>query len=284
MIENIFNDYTFQVVLTGTIFLGILCGTLGSFIVLGKEALVGDCIAHSAYPGIVSAFLFMGVKNLFGQLVGAAITASMAMAFILWAKRKTSLPFDSILVTTLSGFFGIGIVLMTIVQKTNNANQAGLKHFIFGQASTMLERDLFLIAIAGSLIMLFILLFRNTLTVMTFDPLYTKTLTLPQKLVLNLLSFSTVLTVLLSIQTVGIILMSSFLIAPAVSARQWTRHLWSMVMLSSFFGSFSAAIGTTASTLISKMPTGPAIVVVMSIIVAISLLFAPKRGIVWRKK
>lgn len=283
-ILGLFNDYTFLVVLCGTTLLGILCGTLGSFIVLGREALIGDAIAHSAYPGIVLSFMLIGAKHLGIQLIGALITATIAMGFILWAKRKTRLPFDSILVTTLSGFFGIGIVLMTKVQKMNNANQAGLKHFIFGQASTMLERDLILISTIGIIILLFIFLFRNSLEVITFDPTYAKTLTIPEKFVINILSLSTVLTVLLSIQTVGIILMSSFLIAPAVSARQWTRHLWTMIPLAAIFGSISAIMGTIASSLIGKMPTGPAIVIAMSIIVLISIMLAPKRGLVWRKR
>lgn len=114
---------------------------------------------------------------------------------------------------------------------------------------------------------------------MAFDPDYAAVLGFPRGKLNVFLSFLATITVLLSIQAVGIILMSAMLIAPAVAARQWTRRLEPMILLSAVIGALSSAIGTTASSLIPKMPTGPAIVVALSFFVIPGLLLAPKRGI-----
>lgn len=273
-------DYTFRVVLAGTTILGILCGVLGSFIVLRREALLGDGIAHSSYPGIMLAFMFLGVKSLDGLLLGAFISALVATGLILMARQYTRLPFDGVLASVLSGFFGAGLVLAAIIQHSGNANQAGLNQFIFGQASTILYRDVILTTSLSLIVLLLVVLFWKELKLMAFDPDYAGALGLPGGKLNVLLSFLTMMTVLLSIQAVGIILMSAMLIAPSVAARQWTRRLEPMVLLSALFGAVSSATGTIASSSISKMPTGPAIVVAASVIVITSLLFAPRRGLV----
>jgi len=278
----LWSDYTFQIVLAGTMILGVLCGVVGSFIVLRREALLGDGISHSSYPGIMLAFLFLGVKTLEGLLLGAFLSALMALALILLARRYTKLPFDGVLAAVLSSFFGAGLVLSSIIQHTGNANQSGLNQFIFGQASTILYRDVLLTGSMAFCTLLLIFLFRKELKLMAFDPDYAVSLGFPQGKLNLLLSFLATMTVLLSIQAVGIILMSAMLVAPAVAARQWTRHLEPMLLLSAVIGALSSAMGTAASSLIPKMPTGPAIVTAASVFVIFSLLLAPKRGILSR--
>ena len=126
----LWRDYTFQIVLAGTTILGVLCGVVGSFIVLRREALLGDGISHSSYPGIMLAFLFLGVKTLEGLLLGAFLSAFAALSLILLARHYTKLPFDGVLASILSSFFGAGLVLSSIIQHTGNANQSGLNQFI----------------------------------------------------------------------------------------------------------------------------------------------------------
>lgn len=276
------NDYTFLVVLCGTSLLGALSGVIGCFIVLRQEALVGDCVAHASYPGIVGAFLWSGVKELSGQLLGALLSATVAIMTILIIKKRTRLPSDGLLATILSGFFGFGLVLMTIVQKTDNANQAGLNRFILGQASTILLHDVVFIGVLGCMILALIIWRWQELSYMTFDSDYARTVGIACHRYQYMLGILSMITVLLSIQSVGIILMSALLIAPAVSARQWTSHLRSMVILAAILGASSAATGTIISSLLHRMPTGPSIAIVISGITFISLLVAPKRGLLWR--
>lgn len=239
----------------------------------------GDGISHSSYPGIMLAFLFLGVKTLEGLLLGAFLSALAALSLILLARHYTKLPFDGVLASILSSFFGAGLVLSSIIQHTGNANQSGLNQFIFGQASTILYRDVLLTGSISIFTLFLIFLFRKELKLMAFDPDYAAVLGFPRGKLNVFLSFLATITVLLSIQAVGIILMSAMLIAPAVAARQWTRRLEPMILLSAVIGALSSAIGTTASSLIPKMPTGPAIVVALSFFVIPGLLLAPKRGI-----
>lgn len=173
-------------------------------------------------------------------------------------------------------------MLSSIIQHTGNANQSGLNQFIFGQASTILYRDVLLTGTISIFTLFLIFLFRKELKLMAFDPDYAAVLGFPRGKLNVFLSFLATITVLLSIQAVGIILMSAMLIAPAVAARQWTRRLEPMILLSAVIGALSSAIGTTASSLIPKMPTGPAIVVALSFFVIPGLLLAPQRGILSR--
>ena len=158
---TITSSNTFLMVLIGTSLLGILCGTLGAFVVLRQEALLGDGLAHSALPGIVLAFWIVGTKSLPILIMGALFGALLATYCLITALRKINLPFDGMLAATLATFFALGVTLLSVVQKQGNANQAGLKQFIFGQASTILEQDIyFIIIIAIPLLLTLALLWK----------------------------------------------------------------------------------------------------------------------------
>ncbi len=134
--------------------------------------------------------------------------------------------------------------------------------------------------ICGVILFTLILLFWKEFKLFIFDSEYARTLGFPAHKLNLLLSFLIVMAIIIGLQTVGVILMSAMLIAPAVAARQWTNKFWIMVTLSAFFGAISGILGTAASSLMTKLPTGPAIVVFISCIVIFSVLFAPGRGIV----
>lgn len=286
-IIGLFSDYTFQTVALGSALLGMISGVMGSFAVLRKQSLLGDGVSHSALPGVVMAFLMLGSKNTEVLLLGGFVSGLIATFLIISIVRHSRIKFDSALALVMSVFFGIGLVLLTYVQKIPNSNQAGLSRFIFGQASTLLQRDVVFMAITGFILIGMTVLFWKEFKLFTFDADFAWSLGFsPVKLNL-LLSFMTVLTIVIGLQTVGVILMSAMLIAPAVAARQWTNKLWIMVFLSAAFGAVSGVIGTAASSMIAKLPTGPSIVVCVSTIVIISMLFAPGRGVLhklWIRK
>ncbi len=285
MLSNIillFSDYTFQTVALGSALLGLISGVLGSFAVLRRQSLLGDGVSHSALPGVVMAFVLSGSKNTEVLLLGALISGLLATLFIVSIVRHTRVKFDSALALVMSVFFGLGLVLLTYVQKIPNSNQAGLKRFIFGQASTLLQRDINLMVICGLILLALVLLFWKEFKLFTFDSDFAQSLGFSPKKLNLLLSFMIVLAIIIGLQTVGVILMSAMLITPAVAARQWTNKLWVMVTLSALFGAASGIAGTAASSLVPKLPTGPAIVVCVSVIVIISVLFAPGRGVLHR--
>lgn len=275
-------DYTFQTVALGSALLGLISGVLGSFAVLRKQSLLGDGVSHAALPGVVMAFVLLGSKNTEVLLLGALISGLMATLFIVGIVRHTRIKFDSALALVMSVFFGLGLVLLTYVQKIPDSNQAGLKRFIFGQASTLLQRDIILMAVCGALLMAFVMLFWKEFKLFTFDSDFAHSLGFSVRRLNLLLSFMIVLAIIIGLQTVGVILMSAMLIAPAVAARQWTNRLWVMALLAAVFGAVSGVAGTAISSLVPRLPTGPAIVVCVSLIVLVSILCAPGRGVLHR--
>lgn len=278
----LFSDYTFQVVALGSALLGLMSGVLGCFTVLQKQSLLGDGVSHSALPGVVAAFMLTGTRNTETLLLGAFVTGIIAVFSIMGIVRNSRVKFDAALALVLSVFFGLGTVLLTYVQKTPNASQAGLKNFIFGQAASMLARDVIIMGILAVVIITVILLFWKELKLTAFDADYAAIMGFSPRRVSSLLSLLLVMGIVVGLQMVGVILMSSLLIAPAVAARQWTSRLGSMAALSSVFGVIAGVAGTATSSLMSRMPTGPVIIIYMSGIVVFSILFAPSRGVISR--
>ena len=279
---TILQSYTTQMVLLGTALLGLASGIAGTFAVLRKESLIGDGLSHAALPGVVIAFLLTGIKDIEVLITGAALSSITAAWLITITVENSKIKFDGALATILSAFFGLGMVLLTYLQSLNNAGQAGLSKFIFGQAATILARDVYITSAAALIIIVLTALFWKELKLISFDVEYAKTLQIPVTFTLILYRSLLIMTIIIGIQSVGAILISSLLIAPAVGARQWTNKLGTMCILAGFFGMVSAIGGTIWSTTVQKLPTGPAIIVILSIIVLLSLIFAPNRGILWQ--
>lgn len=283
MFSYLLSDYTLQIVALGSAFLGLISGVLGSFAVLRKQSLLGDAVSHAALPGIALAFIILQTKNTELILLGALVAGIIATGCITVIKEYTRISVDSALAVVLSTFFGFGLVLLTYIQKIPNANQAGLEKFIFGQASTLLRRDVVVLFIAGCVLLFIVLILWKEFKLIAFDIDFAKSIGLPVGKLSFLLSSMIVITIILGLQTVGVILMSAMLVAPGVAARQWTNRLGGMMILAPIFGVFSGVSGTIISSIIGKMPTGPTIVLIMSSIVIISILFSPKRGLLWHR-
>lgn len=280
LILAILQDYTFQVVALGTGVLGLMSGVIGSFTTLQKESLLGDALSHAALPGIIMGYMLVGRKEWGFLLGGAAISGLIATFVIQWMSKNSKVKFDNALSLILSSFFGLGLVLMTYLQRTPDGDQAGISSFIYGQASSMLLRDVQTLMVATLIGIVLIVVFWKELKVYTFDKKYARTLGFNTHLIQGLISTTMIVTIILGLESVGVILMSALLVGPAVAARQWTNRLSIMVTLSGIFGLVSGVTGTLISSLYTQIPTGPTIVVVLSILTFFSLFFAPGRGII----
>lgn len=279
----VFSDYTLRTITLGTAILGAVCGMLGSFAVLRKQSLLGDAISHAALPGIAIAFLITGAKDSNTLLIGALISGLIGTFWIRGIITKTHLKSDTALGLILSLFFGFGMLLLTYIQKQPNANQAGLDKYLFGQAATLVERDVWLMATVTSICLLVMLIFWKEFKILLFDADYTKTLGFNTKTIDVLITSFIVLAIVLGLQTVGVVLMSAMLLAPAAAARQWTNSLAMMVFLAALFGAFSGVVGTAISASENNLSTGPVIVLVASVFVIISFVFSPNRGLLFKK-
>jgi len=281
LINDLFFDYTLRTVALGSAVLGIVSGALGSYAVLRKQSLLGDAMSHAALPGIAIAFLLTGSKQSLILILGAAIAGWIGTLFVMSIVRSTRIKFDSALGLVLSVFFGFGLVLLTIIQKRPDATQAGLDKFLFGQAAALLERDVITMGVLGAIAILTMMVFWKEFKLLSFDADFGATLGFPMRLLDILLTTLIVLAIVLGLQTVGVVLMSAMVVAPAAAARQWTDRLGTMVLLSSIFGAIAGIVGALLSSSIDRLPTGPTIVLCISVIVILSLFFAPARGLFW---
>lgn len=283
LLVDLFSDYTLRTVALGSALLGITAGTLGGFALLRQQSLLGDAISHAALPGIAIAFLITGSKAPLVLILGAGIAGWIGAALISVVTTRTRIKYDSALGIMLSVFFGFGLVLLTYIQRQPNANQAGLDSFLFGQAAALVEQDVLLIFAIGSSVMVLIILLWKEFKLLSFDPDFLGTLAYPVRLLDYLLTTLFVVAIVIGLQTVGVVLMSAMIIAPAAAARQWTDRLGRMIALAGLFGAVSGVGGAVTSSLIPSLPTGPTIVLIVSGIVLVSLLFAPNRGLVFRR-
>lgn len=273
-------NHTLLLVLSGAILLGITSGVLGCFALLRQQSLLGDAISHAALPGIVIMFLCTYSTNPWILLCGGALAGVCGVLCMNFVCAHTKLKKDAILGIILSVFFGLGLVLMTVAQKIPVASQAILNKFLFGNIATLLVDDIRLIAVISFTILGVLYVLWKECALYTFDPVLAHMLSFNTKIIESILTILLVLAIVIGLQTVGVVLMSSMLIAPAAAARQWTYKFSHMMILAGFFGGFSAFLGVCASSMVEHLPTGPMIVVIASLIVFFSLICAPKRSFV----
>jgi manganese/zinc/iron transport system permease protein len=279
---DLFGNYTLRTVGLGAAFLGIVNGVLGSFAVLRKQSLLGDAISHAALPGIALAFLLTGSKATIVLLLGAAAAGWIGTLLVMNIVKNTRVKYDSALGLVLSVFFGFGLVLLTYIQRMPVASQAGLDTFLFGQAATLLARDVATIGLLGLAVLLIVLAVWKEFKLLCFDPDFALSLGFPIRWLDVLLITLLVTSIVIGLQTVGVVLMSAMVVAPAAAARQWTDRLGAMVAISAFFGALAGAGGALVSSLTARLPAGPTIVLCLTAIVLVSLLAAPNRGVVWK--
>ena len=274
-------NYTLIVVGIGSALLGIISGALGTYAVLRRQSLLGDAISHAALPGIALVFLLTGSKTPLILVFGAAIAGWVGTLLILSIVKLTRIKYDSALGLVLSTFFGFGLVLHTLIQRNGNANQAGLDTFLFGQAASLLERDVLTMGILGGIALLIMSLFWKELKLLVFDEGFATSIGLPVRALDILLTSLLTVAIVLGLQAVGAVLMSAMLVAPAVAARQWTNRLGHMVLIAALFGAIAGVSGTLLSSSASRLPTGPTIVLCATLFVGLSFALAPNRGLVW---
>jgi len=277
-----FQDSSIAFIVLGITILGIGSAYVGTFSFLDNKALLGDAISHSVLPGICLGFLLAGEKNPLYIVGGAIISGSAATFLTSWLKSNTKLSEDSIIATVLSTFFGFGIVLLTVIQKTGNPEMAGLNQFIFGNAIGILEEDLWVYGGLSLIIILSLSLLMKEFSLLVFNQEFGRAIGYPMDFIRLVFNILMILSVVIGIQAIGVVLMAALLITPGAAARFWTDRLSTLLILAGLFAVISGITGTYISFVLPKMPTGPWVVVCLSFLALISFLFAPKKGILFR--
>ncbi|MGK7901959.1 MAG: metal ABC transporter permease [Hormoscilla sp.] len=273
MLESLIEplQYSFmQRSLTIAILVGIICSVVGSYLMVQRLALLGDAISHSVLPGLAIAFL-LGA-NIF---VGAFISGVFSTMVIAWISKRSPIKEDAAMGIVFSAFFALGITLITIIQKDNKID---LNHFLFGNILGVTITDLRDTAIIGAFVLLVVLLLYKELLFYTFDPLGAQAAGLP----VNLLNFGLMvlisLTIVASLKAVGVVLVLALLIAPGATAYLLVKRLHQMMILGAVIGVVASVSGMYLSYFFN-LPSGPAIVLVVSGFFLLALLFSPTQGI-----
>lgn len=280
-------DHNTRVVLLGTMLLGLAAGVVGTFMLLHKQALLGDALSHATLPGIGLAFIFAVMaggsgKSLGWLLTGAVITGLMGIGCILLVRQFTRLKQDTALGIVLSVFFGAGVAILGIIQKMQTGHAAGLESFIYGKTASMRSTDAWLIAATAALVIAGCMVLLKELQLICFDGGYARAQGWPVVLLEILLMAMVTAVTVIGLQAVGLILIVALLIIPAAAARFWTNRLVPMLVIAAVIGACSAVVGAAASAVVPNLPSGATIVVVAASLFAISMIFAPARGVLIR--
>nr|WP_092535438.1 metal ABC transporter permease [Amycolatopsis arida] len=274
-------SYPDAVVVVGTAVLGFVAGALGPFAVLRQRSMFGDAMSHGTLPGVVLAFLLTGAKVPEVLLLGGAVSAGAAALAMIGLERAGRIRPDAAIGVVLSVSLTSGIVLLTYAAGTGDSRQSGLNAYLLGQAAGMVERDIVGTLVLGGITLAGVVVWFRVLRAASFDPGFSAVAGIPARAVDLASTAMLVVAVVLGIRTVGAILMVALLVAPTVAARQVTRRLETLVPLAGVVGAVSGAVGGVLSGR-AELPAGPVIVLLATAVAVVSVLAAPRRGVLAR--
>ncbi|MBP8001291.1 MAG: metal ABC transporter permease [Chloroflexi bacterium] len=258
--------------LLASLLVGLVCPVIGAYIVLRGMSFLGDALAHAILPGVVVAF-FLGWPLSWGALLAGVITA-VAIGLV---TEQGQVKEDTAIGVLFSGMFALGIALLS----TQRDYSVDLTHILFGNLLGVSVNDLIISTVLGTVVLLTILVFYKEFLVIAFDPLLAVTLRLPVRFFRYLLLVLLAVTIVVALQTVGVSLMLAMLVTPAAAAYQLTNRLHWMMMLAAAIGVFSGISGLYLSYY-ANIASGPAVVLIATLIFILVFLFAPGKGVVWR--
>lgn len=276
-------NYNMLVVLAGVSLLGASSGIIGAFAVLRKRALTGDALSHASLPGLCVAVIILRERNLSAMLLGALVSGILGIAIISALGRWTRVKDDAAIGAVLSVFFGLGIVLLKIIQNMPSVGgKSGLSSYIFGKTAGILLGDVYVILAASLLCLAVIVVVYKEFQLVSFDGDFARSLGWPVFGIDLLLMSLVAAAVVIGLPNVGVVLISALLIMPGAAARFWTDRLSTMLVLAGSFGFVTGLIGTLLSASYNQLPAGPIITLTGTALFVFSLLFGFRRGAIAR--
>lgn len=281
-------EYEFAVnALLSSMLVGALCAVVGAFLVLRGMSLLGDATGHATLPGVCAAFLVVGAKDIGPMLVGALVAGFLAALLVGFLSRGRRSRPDAAIGVVLSVFFGVGIVMLSYIQNSPTAAQSGLQSFLFGNAAGVSREQLWVLAAVAAVLIVGVALAYRALTITVFDPTFARSIGVPTGLVHYGLLAALALAVVVSIQAVGVVLVSAMLIIPPSAALFLSARLPRVLVISGIIGLLSGAIGAFGSYVWEGVATGPAMVIVAGALFAVALVFGPRgllRRAIWSQE
>ena len=277
--------YNTTIVIVAATLLGVAGGIVGSFTLLRKRSLMADALSHATLPGICLAFIIAVMLGMSGRslpvlLLGAAVTGVIGIVLITLIIRHTRLTEDAAIGVVLSVFFGAGIVLLSYIQVMPTGTQGGISRFIYGQTAAMSRGDAILMGSIAIVAVVAATILMKEFAVVCFNDDYALAIGWPVVIIDLLMMTLVVLVTVAGLQAVGLILVIAMLIIPPAAARFWTERLRTMVIVAGLIGALSGYAGAATSSLLPRKPAGAVIVIVAGSIFALSMLLAPRRGVI----
>ncbi|MBN1177906.1 MAG: metal ABC transporter permease [Anaerolineae bacterium] len=263
--------------LLALVMVGGVCAVVGTYVVLRGMAFFGSALAHAILPGVAVGYLVSGSTR--GPIFWWGLATAILTAVGIGAVGKSAkVKEDTAIGILFAGMFALGIAIISTVE-----GYAGdLAHFLFGNVLGVSAGDLWLAAIFGGLVLLTIVALFKEFLVFSFDPLLAETLRLPTGFLHYLMLILIAVTTVVSLQAVGVALMVALLVTPAATAYLLTRRLPAMMAISALVGAVSGVLGFYISYYV-EVASGAAVVLVCTAIFLLTLLFAPRRGLVWER-
>lgn len=296
-----FTDPVLQSPTLGSMLMCLSSALVGVIVFLRRRSLLGEALSHATYPGVVLSVLFMAAffplssdMMALAILIGAFLTSLLGLWVIEKMEHKFRVKNDAALCFVLSVFFGVGVLVASRIQFTHALWYKTVQIFLYGQAATMTDIHVWLYAVLAALLSMVLVFLYRQIQMTIFDRDYSRTAGVPIRSIDTLLFLLLVLAIVIGIRSVGVVLMAGMLIAPAVSARQFSHRLWAVFLYAAVFGALSGFLGNYLSVELPEwgtrkgwgwdfsLPTGPMILLSASAICLLSLLFAPRNGLVSR--
>ncbi|HEM3695214.1 TPA: metal ABC transporter permease [Streptococcus suis] len=265
---ELMRDYSFWTVAMGTLVLALAASQIGTISVLTRQSLIGDSLGHAAYPGIILSYMVFQSRQPLLLLLGAVGSGYLSYGLVGWLCRRGRTSRVNALALVSAAFFGLGLVLKQYVQGNaafQGTAQAGLENYVFGQAAFMQLDDVLLICLVALLGLFLFGWYYQSLKLYLFDRQFAKLVGIPVEKIDRLTLFLLLSLIAIGLKVVGAILMSSFLIAPAVFGLLLGKSYGQTLALAAGIASFSALVGTYLSSVVTGLSTGPTIILCLSV-------------------
>jgi len=250
---------------------GIVCPVIGSYLIVQRISMLGDVMAHSVLPGLVIAF-FLKVDI----LIGAFITGIISAFTIAWLRVQTRVKVDAAMALVFSSFFALGVMLITLFR-----SKVDLDGYLFGNILGVTTTDVWRTGLVTLVVLGLVKLFYKEMLFYTFDRIGAEAMGLPVNLIYFGLMSAVTLTIIASMQTVGVVLVVSLLVGPGITAYLLVKELNQMMILGAVIGSIASVIGLYISYYVN-VPSGPTIVLVNFTFFVLALLLSPSQGLLTR--
>lgn len=250
----------------------IVCGAIGTYVVLRGMAFIGDAVAHAVFPGLAVAFVLQG-----SLVVGGAVAGVLTAILVAVFSQNRRIKEDSVIGVLFVAAFALGIVIISFAP----GYAGSLQQFLFGSITGIPDEDVLTVAVSAAVLLIVLFALHKELVAVTLDRETARATGLPVFALDLVLYVMVAIAIVISIQTIGNILVLALLITPAVAARMLTDRLGRMMLLAPLIGACSALVGLYLSWSLD-LPAGGTIVLVATAVFLLAWVLAPRHGLLVR--